>query len=55
MARFANDCLAAIERSTRSLVDELGADTADLKIRIGLHSGSVTAGVLRGRRARFQL
>lgn len=34
---------------------ELGPDTAFLGIRIGLHSGPVTAGVLRGERARFQL
>jgi len=27
----------------------------DLAIRIGIHSGPVTAGVLRGERARFQL
>lgn len=30
-------------------------DTADLKLRIGLHSGPVVAGVLRGDRSRFQL
>lgn len=30
-------------------------DTAELGMRIGLHSGPVTAGVLRGERARFQL
>ena len=34
---------------------ELGPDTEDLSIRIGMHSGPVTAGVLRGERARFQL
>ena len=33
----------------------LGPDTADLSMRIGLHSGPVTAGVLRGDKARFQL
>jgi class 3 adenylate cyclase len=27
----------------------------DLSLRIGVHSGPVTAGVLRGDRARFQL
>ena len=32
-----------------------GPDTADLGIRVGIHSGPVTAGVLRGDRARFQL
>ncbi|KAL3940925.1 MAG: hypothetical protein SGARI_000792, partial [Bacillariaceae sp.] len=34
---------------------ELGPGTADLKLRCGLHSGPVTAGVLRGERGRFQL
>ena len=38
-----------------SLVDALGPDTGDLSMRIGLHSGPVTAGVLRGQKARFQL
>ena len=33
----------------------LGPDTADLSMRFGLHSGPVTAGVLRGERSRFQL
>jgi hypothetical protein len=39
----------------KSLVVELGPDTEDLKLRTGLHSGAVTAGVLRSQRARFQL
>lgn len=38
-----------------SLERELGPDTADLALRIGLHSGPVTAGVLRGQKSRFQL
>ena len=29
--------------------------TADLGMRVGLNSGPVTAGVLRGEKARFQL
>ena len=33
----------------------MGPDTGDLGLRIGLHSGAVTAGVLRGERSRFQL
>jgi len=37
------------------LESSLGPDTADLAIRIGLHSGPVTAGILKGDRARFQL
>jgi len=34
---------------------KLGPDTGDLSMRFGMHSGPVTAGVLRGDRARFQL
>lgn len=34
---------------------ELGPDTAALDVRIGIHSGPVTAGVLRGKKSRFQL
>ena len=30
-------------------------DTAEMGLRIGLHSGAITAGILRGDRARFQL
>ena len=33
----------------------LGPDTAELDLRVGIHSGPVTAGVLRGERSRFQL
>lgn len=39
----------------KELEVSLGPDTGDLSMRFGLHSGSVTAGVLRGDRARFQL
>lgn len=33
----------------------LGPDTAELQLRAGIHTGQVTAGVLRGDRARFSL
>lgn len=39
----------------KKLEVNLGPDTGDLGLRIGLHSGAVTAGVLRGERSRFQL
>ena len=55
MARFARDCLEAMSENLHELEKELGPDTTDLGMRIGLHSGPVTAGVLRGDRARFQL
>ena len=55
MARFARECIQQMGRVTRQLEIELGPDTTDLDIRVGLHSGAVTAGVLRGERSRFQL
>lgn len=54
-ARFARAILGKFNLHTRTLEKKLGPDTCDLKLRIGLHSGPVTAGVLRGERARFQL
>jgi hypothetical protein len=44
-----------LDSVTKQLELSLGPDTADLALRIGVHSGPVTAGVLRGERARFQL
>jgi class 3 adenylate cyclase len=55
MARFARDCMQRMHQLTRKLEVVLGPDTADLSMRFGLHSGPVTAGVLRGERSRFQL
>ncbi|KAL7561168.1 hypothetical protein ACA910_011989 [Epithemia clementina (nom. ined.)] len=55
MARFARDCLYGFQALCPQLEVILGPDTADLAMRVGLHSGPVTAGVLRGQRARFQL
>jgi class 3 adenylate cyclase len=55
MARFAKDILARMHVITKQLEVTLGPDTGDLTLRIGLHSGPVTAGVLRGEKSRFQL
>ena len=55
MAKFAHECLRKMERLTTELEVELGPDTADLGLRVGLHSGPVVAGVLRGEKSRFQL
>jgi class 3 adenylate cyclase len=55
MARFARQCLYQLSILLKKLEETLGPDTADLGMRIGLHSGPVTAGVLRGERSRFQL
>jgi class 3 adenylate cyclase len=55
MVKFARTCLIRVNELTKSLESQLGPGTADLAMRIGMHSGPVTAGVLRGQKARFQL
>ena len=55
MARFALDCLERTDVLTSQLESELGPGTSQLTMRCGLHSGAVTAGVLRGEKSRFQL
>eukprot|EP00523_Entomoneis_sp_CCMP467_P017961 CAMPEP_0168810014 /NCGR_PEP_ID=MMETSP0726-20121227/3381_1 /TAXON_ID=265536 /ORGANISM="Amphiprora sp., Strain CCMP467" /LENGTH=1234 /DNA_ID=CAMNT_0008862013 /DNA_START=54 /DNA_END=3758 /DNA_ORIENTATION=+ len=55
MCKFARDIRERMVAVTKELGTELGPDTAELGIRIGLNSGPVTAGVLRGDRSRFQL
>ena len=56
MAKFADECIRKLQDLIRDeLVEKLGADTADLSMRFGFHSGPVTAGVLRGDKSRFQI
>lgn len=55
MARFARDCIQTMKRVGAELEVKLGPGTSELAMRVGLHSGPVTAGVLRGEKARFQL
>jgi class 3 adenylate cyclase len=55
MVEFAYKCFVRMHEMLSKLESVLGPGTADLSMRIGLHSGPVTAGVLRGERARFQL
>lgn len=57
MAQFASNCLFKMNQIVNSeeLINKLGSDTAELQLRVGMHSGPVTAGVLRGEKARFQL
>ncbi|CAB9507181.1 Receptor-type guanylate cyclase gcy [Seminavis robusta] len=57
MAKFAWDTGTQdrMRDSTNTLRSTLGEDTGNLDLRIGLHSGPVTAGVLRGEKSRFQL
>lgn len=55
MARFARDCMIKMNDLTHKLELTLGPDTGELAMRFGMHSGPVTAGVLRGDKSRFQL
>lgn len=55
MAKFAWAILQKMRSIVKDLVRSLGPDTSDLALRIGLHSGPVTAGVLKGERPRLQL
>jgi class 3 adenylate cyclase len=55
MSLFALKCVAKMRVIFDDLVSELGPETANLSMRFGLHSGPVTAGVLRGEKSRFQL
>ena len=48
MARFARECSNQMMDLTRRLEISLGPGTGDLSLRVGIHSGPVTAGVLRG-------
>jgi class 3 adenylate cyclase len=55
MTKFAIHCQSKTALILHQLKEKLGEDTVSLDCRIGLHSGPVTAGVLRGDRGRFQL
>ena len=55
MSRFAYQCLIGMKELIKELEAILGPGTSDLALRVGLHSGPVTAGVLRGEKSRFQL
>jgi Adenylate and Guanylate cyclase catalytic domain len=55
MVKFASSCRQTFNHLVSEMVTQLGPDTRDLMLRIGLHCGPVTAGVLRGQKSRFQL
>jgi Adenylate and Guanylate cyclase catalytic domain/3'5'-cyclic nucleotide phosphodiesterase len=55
MVKFARECLRKMVSLTKKLEVRLGPDVSDLAMRVGIHSGSVTGGVLRGEGSRFQL
>lgn len=55
MCQFSRDCVDEFYTVVHGLEMKLGPDTGELAIRVGLNSGPVTAGILRGERARMQL
>jgi len=55
MVEFAVACLTRFNVLIKQLENNLGPDTGDLDLRVGLHSGPCVAGVLRGNNAQFQL
>mmetsp|Transcript_21372 Transcript_21372/g.50809 ORF Transcript_21372/g.50809 Transcript_21372/m.50809 type:complete len:1202 (-) Transcript_21372:132-3737(-) len=55
ICKFARLCIEEHIRLTKKLEVTLGPDTGDLQLRVGCHSGPITAGVLRGSKSRFQL
>jgi class 3 adenylate cyclase len=55
MSKFAHDCMNKLVQVVEKLSESLGEGTEDLTLRIGMHSGEVTGGVLRGEKGRFQL
>ena len=55
ICRFARTSLLRTNELTKALEATLGPGTSELALRFGIHSGPVTAGVLRGEKARFQL
>ena len=55
MAEFSKACMRKFKALVHRMEISLGPDTGDLSMRFGLHSGPVTAGVLRGEKSRFQL
>lgn len=55
MAEFASECLVHFDSAKEDLATRLGPETLGLELRIGINSGPVTAGVLRGMKARFEI
>jgi len=55
ISKFAIEVLKRTDLLSKKLELMFGPDTGELTIRIGIHSGPVTGGFLRGKGARFQL
>ncbi|KAL3941603.1 MAG: hypothetical protein SGARI_000544 [Bacillariaceae sp.] len=55
MTLFAHSCIQKMAGVMNQLSNTLGDDTRKLSLRVGMASGPVTGGVLRGEKGRFQL
>ena len=55
MARFASDMRQVLKDVTTELASTMGASIKKLQFRIGIHSGPVFGGVIRGQKVRFHL
>jgi class 3 adenylate cyclase len=59
VVKFAYECVIHMHQLLHeleaTLEATLGPSTSSLSIRVGVHSGPVIAGVLRGEKSRFQL
>lgn len=55
MVKFARECFSKMNKLLPGLAEKLGPDTTDLSFRVGLHSGHVVGGVLRGQKSRYQM
>ncbi|CAB9520220.1 Receptor-type guanylate cyclase gcy [Seminavis robusta] len=55
MASFCIDCMRKMPKLVKTMEVQFGPDTSDLTLQIGIATGPVTGGFLKGRGARFQL
>lgn len=56
LAEFSEKCRRKMKEAMASLENQPGMDgSANLSMRFGIHSGPITAGVLRGQKSRFEL
>jgi class 3 adenylate cyclase len=55
LATYAEMCRQKMNMIITSSAHDLGEDVNNISMRFGIHSGTVTAGVLRGHKSRFEL
>jgi len=56
LAEFSEECRRKMREAMISLENQPGMEgSANLSMRFGIHSGPITAGVLRGQKSRFEL